>query len=202
MKIKYAILLILISSIGSSCFVPDDDEDYPSIQIENNEIIQIENNQNTFSVGESITVETNIAIEQVAITMDGVFSNQTVNLTDYDYAEVGQSYYESELVLSKLIMFNGNSSTVAIPLTDAFITNMEGITETSELYNRNLKVKSIFNGTSYKNKFSIILPEAGTYFLSTNPYRLTGGERPIGYVSIRSKIINSNAAGQYEFTVN
>ena len=199
MKIfKFISFCIVITLCLTNTQCEDDDNFPPTIRVNSNTIVQIANNQNTFNVDESITVETNIPLN--LLTTNG----NTINLSDYDYNEVGQSRYSGELTLYKMNAFGTISK---IPLTEENIANIEG--ETSIL-NGNISFSSLYNGTSYTNSFSIELVESGTYFLAGNRYliddngqfRIFGGVSEFSFVEINSTIVNSNNFGGYEFTVN
>jgi hypothetical protein len=95
MKLFSFFIAITISLCASICCPPEDDYLDTTYYIDNDEIININNNHNEFNVGEYIFIETNIANEQ--ITSD----NEVIILSNYDYAEVGQSQYSYFLSLNK-----------------------------------------------------------------------------------------------------
>lgn len=193
MKIKNSILLVFISLFGIYCSSDNNGHNSQYIYIDNNEIVQIENNQNTFSVGESITIVTDIDLEQVTT------NNKTVNLSNYDLGQVGQSSYEYVLTLYKATTFGTITAIGQVPLTEDLITSIEGEIEIKDPLGI-LQVSSIFDGTSYKNKFSILLPEAGTYYLARDPLFLLGGTEDV--VRIHSIIADTILYDGYEFVVN
>ncbi|WP_034058483.1 hypothetical protein [Lacinutrix jangbogonensis] len=94
-----------------------------------------------------------------------------------------------------------------IPLTESNIQNIEGQTI---IENDLINVRSLYNGSSFANKFSITLLEPGTFYLSGNRFNshddgkltIDGGVFEFGYIRINSTIINANANGGYEFTVD
>ncbi|WAC02540.1 hypothetical protein N7U66_02200 [Lacinutrix neustonica] len=137
-------IVITVCFTNTQC---EDDELFPTqIDIINNTVVQIENNETTFNINESIIIETNILDEQMTST------GQNILLTDYDYAEAGQSGYQHTLTLYKLTSFG---TIAVIPLTSENITTIEGETLVE---NQTITARSIFDGASYKNKFSITLP--------------------------------------------
>lgn len=198
MKITSVIILVSISLCASLCCSGDDDYFAPEILIENNAIVQIENNQTEFNVNESITIETYISNAQTTI------NNQNIILSDFDYAEVNQSRYYYNLALYKL---NGFGTVSQIPLTTDSITNFNGETLINGNY---IEVISYFDGSGYKNKFTITLAESGTYYLAglnflnanTGEFTIHGGIYEFGFINIKSTISNSNANAAYQFIVN
>lgn len=199
MKILKCISFFIVITL---CFTntqcDTDDNDFRNeINITNNTIVAIENNQTDFALNETIVIQTTILNSQTSI--DG----QNLFLTDYDYAEVGQSQYQFELKLYKLTSFN----TIAeIPLTLNSITTIEGETL---IDNDAIVIRSFFDGTSYKNKFSISSTETGTFYLAgsnfinnNGMFYINGGIYERADVFINSTIVNANTNGAYEFVVN
>ncbi|WP_044397996.1 hypothetical protein [Lacinutrix sp. Hel_I_90] len=189
-------IVITLCFTNTQC---EDDDFFPTqIDIINNTVVHIENNETTLNINESIIIETNILNEQITST------GQNILLTDYDYAEAGQSGYYHTLTLYKLTSFG----TIAeIPLTSDNITNIEGETLVE---NQTITARSIFDGTSYKNKFSILLPESGIFYLAGSRFltdndgklRMDGGIYEKALITISSTMVGANANGAYAFTVN
>ncbi len=177
----------------------DDDFNGNTIRFTNNNVVQIENNTTVFNVNDIITIETTINNNQ---TTD---NNTDILLSDYDYGEVGQSFYINTLKLYKLTAFG---TLTEIPLTNDNIQSIEGETTTTGF--ERIEVKSVFNGSTYKNRFSIMLLEPGTFYLAGDSFKshndgklsITGGVYSLNYVEINSTIVNANENGAYEFVVN
>ncbi len=184
-------------------FCCNEEEDFTNqISIENNTLISIENNTNTFAIDDTIYIIT--TIENAQTTTD----NQNVILSDYFYLDLPESVVLGyNLNLYKDSDF-GNK--IAIPIDEEFIEILEGniTTDTSPNF-PNLTITSIFNGTHFKSKFGIQLKESGTFYLSksqignnTIPLTIFGGDYNKGLIDISTKIINADADGFYKFVVN
>lgn len=198
MKIlKFISFFILITLCHTNTQCEDDDNFPNNIYIDNDTIIQVEDNQNTYTVGDAIVIETNILLSQTTT------SNQEISLADYDYSEP-ESAYRYHLSLYKLNAFGTLSK---IPLTDSSITVIEGNTTVE---NGSMFIEAFFNGTSYINKASITLPETGTFYLagkrflqnSDGKLEILGGVSEFAFVNISSAIVGANTQGGFEFTVN
>ncbi|WP_452222033.1 hypothetical protein [Lacinutrix salivirga] len=201
MKILSSVVVLGVSlCAGLCCREPNDD--YPeTLRIENNTIISIEDNLTTFSLNETVVIETSIDIEQTTV------NNAPIILLDYDYGEINQSHYSTSLSLYKVTDFG---TTVKIPL---LIENIEVIEGDVILNNDNgtqdITILSQFNGTEYRSKIGFKLLETGSYFIgasynysNTGYCYLNGGDYNISYIEIKSKIIGSNDDGNYQFIVN
>lgn len=199
MKLFSLFFAITISLCASLCCPEEDDYIDTTFFIDNDEIITIDNNQNEFNVGEYIYIETNITNEQ--ITED----NEVIILSNYDYAEVGQSQYSYSLSLNKQTEYG---TSVKIPITFEYIQIVEGNTDINENYfSSDIRIDSYFDGENYKSLIGIKLLEAGNYFISGSYNNIesiyvNGGVYDKKLVVIRSKIVDSNENGLYEFTVN
>lgn len=198
MKITSLIILSTVSLCASLCCPGEDDSFISEIYIENNTVIQIENNQNNFAVGEEIIIDTNILLQQTTT------NDIQVELSNYDYSEINQSAYRYTLVLYKLNEFGSISK---IPLSESNISSIEGNTF---IQNGSLFTEAIFDGISYKSKCSITLAESGTYFLADERFlidnngtlNILGGVSEFSFVNITSTIVNANENDGYEFIVN
>ena len=197
MKLFSLLFAITISLCASICCPPEDDYMDTTFYIDNDEIININNNE--FDVGDYIYIETNIANEQITE------SNEVIMLSNYDYAEVGQSQYSYSLSLYKQTEYG---TSVKIPITFEYIDIVEGNTDINEdYYSSDIRIDSYFDGENYKSLIGIKLLEAGNYFISgsynnIDSIYVNGGVYDKKLVVIRSKIVNSNENGLYEFTVN
>lgn len=188
-------VVISLCFLNTQC---DEDDDFPNqITIQNNTSVQIQDNQNTYSVGDEIIIETNISLNQTTS------SGETISLSDYDYSEP-ESAYRYYITLYKLNEFGSISM---IPLMESNITPLEGNTT---IVNGSLFVEAFFNGESYANTVSITLAETGTFylaglrFLQNNDGQLDidGGVSEFAFVNINSTIVNANSEGGFEFFVN
>ncbi|AUC81503.1 hypothetical protein [Lacinutrix sp. Bg11-31] len=200
MKITTAIISLSIAICASLCCPEEDDYIENNINIENDTIVQVQDNQNTYTVGEAIIIETNIGLNQTRTT------GQEISLADYDYSEP-ESFYSYSLALYKLNAFGSSSK---IPLNISNINLIEG---TTTIQNGVLFIEAAFNGNSYNNKVSITLSEAGSYYLSGDYYsysqnnspgelQIIGGVSEFAFVNIYSEIVEANPDGYFEFTVN
>ena len=196
----YILPLNLLLCAGFCC---NEDEDFTNhISIENNSIVSIENNANTFTIDDTIYIEA--VIENVQITTD----NQNVILSDYFYLDLPETVVLGHNL--NLFKDSGFGSKIAIPIDEEFIEIIEGnvITDTDSNF-PNLAITSVFNGTHFKSKFGIQLKEIGTFYLSksqignnTIPLVIFGGDYNKGLIEINTKIVNSDPDGFYKFIVN
>lgn len=195
-KFSTFFIVITLCLTNTQC---EEDEFFPTqIDVINNTVVQIENNETTFNINDSIIIQTSISNEQITST------GQNILLTDYDYAEAGQSGYQYTLTLYKLTSFG---TIAVIPLTSDSITNIEGETIVE---NQTITARSLFDGASYRNKFSITLPESGIFYLAGSGFltdndgklRIDGGIYEKGLITISSTMVDANANGAYVFTVN
>ncbi|MFI1771383.1 hypothetical protein [Thalassobellus citreus] len=192
MKLLSFLTMLTISLCGGLCCPPEDD--YTTINIENNNIVKIENNQDTFNLGEKIYITTIIKNQQTSV------DNQTLLLTDYLDTTNNEAYIYNSFTLYKETNFNTLS---IIPINNDVL---EIITGNATVNNEYIQVESPYNSNTFTSKFSITLLESGTFYLSGNGYNNavyfdvnTNGKE---YISISSEIINSNDNNYYKFTVN
>ena len=187
----------------ASVCCPEDNDFANQISIENNTIISIENNANTFNIDDTIYIER--IIENSQITTNG----QNVLLSDYFYLDLPETVLlRYSINLSKDSGFGNRTS---IPIDNEFIEILEGnvISDTSQSF-PNLEVNSFYNGTHFRSKFGIQLKERGTFYLSSvsaldsrnNSIIISGGEYNKGFIDISTKIVNADADGFYKFVVN
>lgn len=187
-------LVITLCLTNTQC---DEDDNFPpQLNLQNNTSVQIQDNQNTYNVGDEIVIETSISLSQTTS------SGESVLLSDYDYSEP-ESAYRYYLALYKLNEFGSISM---IPLTNSNINVLEGSTT---IVNGSLFVEAFFNGQDYTNKVSITLAEAGTFYLAGLDFlqnigqlEIDGGVSEFAFVNINSNIVNANAEGGFEFFVN
>ena len=197
MKITTAIVSLSVALCASLCCSGEDDYVSNNLNIENNTIIQVEDNQNIFAVGDAIVIETIIELSQTTTT------GQEISLADYDYSEP-ESAFRYYLALYKENAFGTISE---IPLTNSNISSIEGNTTIENGY---LFIEAFFTGVNYKNKVSITLAEEGTYYLAGSQFinsndgkvNINGGIYELAFIDIHSQIVNSNQNGGFEFTVN
>ena len=201
MKFKNLFVPIFLASIFlplSSC-VPPEEIFHEAYSIENNAIISIENNQNTFHIDDTIIIETVIENSQTTT------NNQSINLTDSFYADTP----ESIRLYNTLYLFKESNfgRPVSVHIKNEYLEVMDGEAETNA--NPGINIVNIYNGTVFKSKFGIQLKEKGTYYLSGSYIikqksytQFTGGVYQLGTIEINSTIINADATGLYKFTVN
>jgi len=168
------------------------------VSLSNDTIITIDNNQNAFSVNDFIFIDTTIFNDQISET------GEIIQLSDYDYGEINQSFYISHLSLYKLTDFG---TVVKIPLLEEHINVIDGeVTLGAHTDGTTITVKSFFDGSQYRSKIGIQLLEAGNYYITdafnnSGNVIITGGDYNLSYIRINSKIVNANNEGEYEFTV-
>ncbi|WP_299886778.1 hypothetical protein [uncultured Lacinutrix sp.] len=197
LKLFSFFIVITLCLTNTQCH-RDDDYYSQEFYVDNNQLVEIDNNTVNFNINESIVIETNISNQQTTE------SGQDILLTNYYYEDFDPKTYRYSLTLYKENAFGTISK---IPLTLDSISSIEG--ETAVL-SGNAYVSCIYDGTSFKNKFSINLPEAGTFYLASERFlsdnngelRISGGIYELGNVNINTIIVNANANGAYEFTVN
>lgn len=179
------------------------EEDTPSEQffIENNNLIRIVNNTDTFNLNDVITIETVIDNNQTTV------NNEDILLSNLFYDDIlYTSFLQHNLVLYKETGF-GTLSPITVTLDD--IENIEGLTEVNGNF---MQIRSYYdsNTNTFISEFSITLKESGTFFISDNRFGLndyrgifiTGGVLELGFAQIKSAIQNANEDGGYRFTVN
>ena len=179
------------------------EEDTPSEQffIENNNLIRIVNNTDTFNLNDVITIETVIDNNQTTV------NNEDILLSNLFYDDIlYTSFLQHNLVLYKETGFR-TLSPITVTLDD--IENIEGLTEVNGNF---MQIRSYYdsNTNTFISEFSITLKESGTFFISDNRFGLndyrgifiTGGVLELGFAQIKSAIQNANEDGGYRFTVN
>ena len=179
------------------------EEDTPSEQffIENNNLIRIVNNTDTFNLNDVITIETVIDNNQTTV------NNEDILLSNLFYDDIlYTSFLQHNLVLYKETGF-GTLSPITVTLDD--IENIEGLTEVNGNF---MQIRSYYdsNTNTFISEFSITLKVSGTFFISDNRFGLndyrgifiTGGVLELGFAQIKSAIQNANEDGGYRFTVN
>lgn len=200
MKLFSLITLTCISLCAGLCCPEEDEIDYQQIDIDNDSIISIENNKNTFNVNDRIFINTTIKNEQ--LTQD----NESVVLSDYLKSDESNNFYHT-LVLFRETSFGTLSK---IPLNEDNIEVTSGSVALNEAY---IQITNLFNGDSYTSNFSIRLLETGTFYLANSTFDGNNIGRVYLYgscynnnstinINIISSIINSEANGAYKFTVS
>lgn len=193
-------LMLVFSLYSALCST---EEDTPSEQffIENNNLIRIVNNTDTFNLNDVITIETVIDNNQTTV------NNEDILLSNLFYDDIlYTSFLQHNLVLYKETGFR-TLSPITVTLDD--IENIEGLTEVNGNF---MQIRSYYdsNTNTFISEFSITLKESGTFFISDNRFGLndyrgifiTGGVLELGFAQIKSAIQNANEDGGYRFTVN
>ena len=179
------------------------EEDDPiRISIENDSIISVANNQNTFALNDTLIIETTIENSQVST------DNQHITLTSYFYLDSPESIFLTHNL--QLYKESNFGTMVSIPLSSENMEVYEGRVFTNDNTRfPNIEIRSPYtNQTAFKNKFGIHLKESGVFYLSST--RLTnggvisisGGVYEKGLITINTHIINANTDGLYRFVVN
>lgn len=191
--------MITFSLCASLCGCPTE-EIYEQINILNNNIIKIENNQNTFKLGDKLNLTISIDNQQVTT------NNKTILLSDY----ISTTTSEKATIYNYFILYKKtNFNTFAkIPITNDVIEVLNGTVTTSNEY---IQVKSFLKDDKFVSEFRISLLESGTFYLSGNNFYdpdINGktyfnvNSTPNTIISLLSNIINSDEKNLYKFTVN
>lgn len=191
--------MITFSLCASLCGCPTE-EIYEQINILNNNIIKIENNQNTFKLGDKLNLTISIDNQQVTT------NNKTILLSDY----ISTTTSEKATIYNYFILYKKtNFNTFAkIPITNDVIEVLNGTVTTSNEY---IQVKSFLKDDKFVSEFRISLLESGTFYLSGNNFYdpdINGktyfnvNSTPNTNISLLSNIINSDEKNLYKFTVN
>lgn len=191
--------MITFSLCASLCGCPTE-EIYEQINILNNNIIKIENNQNTFKLGDKLNLKISIDNQQVTT------NNKTILLSDY----ISTTNSEKATIYNYFILYKKtNFNTFAkIPITNDVIEILNGTVTTSNEY---IQVKSFLKDDKFVSEFKISLLESGTFYLSGNNFYdsdINGktyfnvNSTPNTNISLLSNIVNSDEKNLYKFTVN
>lgn len=186
-------LLLCATTCTDGCGGENPSKQY---NVENNTLIEIENNANTFNLGETIYIGTSIADEQ--ITTD----NLQINISDF------HNYNSLDYTLGLYKEFNFGSPT-KIPVNQNNIEIIYGdLIADNNINNPHLLVKNTLENGSFSSKFGIKLLETGTYYLGSNYADNNNGTITIysgnqeGDLILKTTIVNANTDNFYQFTVN
>ena len=199
MKITSFLIMITFSLCASLCGCPTE-EIYEQINILNNNIIKIENNQNTFKLGDKLNLTISIDNQQVTT------NNKTILLSDY----ISTTNSEKATIYNYFILYKKTdfNTFAKIPITNDVIEVLNGTVTTSNEY---IQVKSFLKDDKFVSEFRISLLESGTFYLSGNNFYdpdINGktyfnvNSTPNTNISLLSNIINSDEKNLYKFTVN
>ena len=198
MKLRPLLFVFLLLCVSFACEETDNNILEPLLVI-NNDIISVENNQTIFAIGETVYLD--ILIENNQTTID----DEALQLTEFTDSEIGESFVSAEFKVFEETSLNTLSEIV---LSDDDIEVVDG----DVLINNNsIETNSIYDGSNFTCRFGLTLPGPGTYFIS-GPFLLfpdrsgtvifDAGTNDSGALTLGSKIVNSNAEGAYEITVN
>ncbi len=197
MKLLSALILTTVSLCAGLCCSPEDE--YNEIRIINNDVITIENNKTEYNLGDKIYIEITINNAQTST------ENEDLLLTNYIDILDNSSYIESLLSLYKETNYG---SFAKIPINNDNIEILEGHAET---YYDDIFVSCNLKNNTFVCAFGITLLESGNFFLSGNYSKYYNEEKDIyfsmitnstTYISMTSKIVNSNKDGEFHFIVN
>lgn len=198
MKSRPLLFVFLLLCVTYACEEPDNNIAEPLLVI-NNDIISVENNQTNFAIGETVYLD--ILIENNQTTID----EEILQLTEFTDSEIEESSVSAELKVFKETSLN---TLTEIVFSDDDIEVVDGGVL---INNTTIESISLYDGTNFTCRFGLTLPGPGTYFIS-GPFLLfpdkSGtvifdvGSNDSGALTLGSKIINSNADGAYELTVN
>jgi len=186
-------LLLCVATCGSDgC-----GEFYPEqYNVENNSLIEIENNINTFNVGETIYIISTITDVQTTT------ENLQFNISDF------HNYDSLDYLLGLYKETNfGTLSKITVSQNNIEIISGDIIAD-DNVNNPTILVKNALLNDTFSSKFGIKLLESGTYYLGSNYIDNNKGTITIysgnsdGDLILRTHIINSNADDFYQFTVN
>jgi len=167
------------------------------MNISNDNIINIEDNTEIFEIQDIIYISINIENQQTDE------KNQNILLTDYIDLSQDASLYTT-MVLYKETSFGTLSK---IPLTTDNLVVLDGAVTLNDEY---LSINSDYNDNGFSCEFGIKLLETGTFYLANSSFNETndgkiyinGGSNNKGYITIISKISNSNEQHAYKIIVN
>ena len=191
--------MITFSLCASLC-CPEDDIPAQEFFIENDNLISVENNSNSFSLNDQFTIETVIANNQIDT------GGNAIAISDLFYSDIlNDSFLQHSLILYRETGF-GTLSPISILEED-----VQTSTGTTDVSNEFITVRSYYDAmtNSFRSKFSITLKESGTFFLSDNRFgfndfrgiTISGGIFELGFVQINTSINNANTDGAFEITV-
>ncbi|MDG1730430.1 MAG: hypothetical protein P8K68_01245 [Algibacter sp.] len=195
MKIFNTLILITISLCAGLCCPPEEEYDYQSIEIKNNNLVQIENDKTTFQLNDTIYVNTIIDNNQITVDNKNIILSDFLNL-DTD------PYLYFNLTLYKKTRF-GTLSKIAV--TNSNIVVLNGLAKNS--YDEIIEVKNEYDSVNFTSKFGIKLLESGTYYLAPPNFDyseylyINGISRDYDQITIFSKIKKSEDTGAYKFFV-
>ena len=191
---KKNLLLVLFTMPLLVAFQCDDDFK-PDEEVENLGLIEIEENKRTFSVGQSILINTTISNQQT--TIDG----KTINLNDYMFRDESDLSYDLQI---NKIGLNDEE-------TPYFVTKVQEIEGSIFIQDQSpfFDIISPYSETnsSFSSKIRIELTEVGTYVLKTGVIRnkthiVSFDVRSnLGTLLMTTNIANSDNEGVYTFTV-
>ncbi len=199
MKPLYFIFVLAFSLCATLC-CPEEEDFANTFVIENENLIRIEDNTDTFNLNDQITIITEIPNSQTDV------NGNTVLLSNLFYNDVlNESFFQHSLTLYRQTGF-GTLSEISVLEED--IQNNIGETLTNNSF---IITRSFYDATtdSFISSYSITLRETGTFYLSDNrlainDFRgifLTGGIYELGFADIKTSIQNANMENAYEFTV-
>lgn len=195
MKIFSVLALTTMSLCAGLCCPEEDDNDYQSFEVQNDSIISIENDETVFQLNDTIFINTLIKNSQTTV------DNETIVLSDFLDLDADPYLYYN-LILYKETSF-GTLAKIAI--TNSNIIILDGLADNT--YDELIEIKNMYNSVNFSSKFGIKLLETGTYYLGppnldyTEHIYINGSSGYNNYITILSKIINSNENGTYKFIV-
>jgi len=187
MKIFSALILITISLCAGLCC--PEEKGFDNIFIENNDIIKINGNKNTFNVGDKIYISVTINPLQTSS------NNKMINLLDLiNFTNDSVPIYNS---------FSYKKETKYNTLSNIIIneTDLEVLSGEISLNNEFIEIYSLnHNSNNFICEFGITLLETGVFYLSSSSFYVDGLSNTT--ISIASKIKNSDINNRYRFEVN
>ena len=194
MKLTFFTFFTVLTLI--SCESADNDTDVYLISTDS--VINIENDETDFSVGETIFIETNILNQQT--TDDG----QAIQLSDFIAQGISPNSYSYSLAMFKIDEYENLSR---VTLTEDSIEIIEGEAEINDGY---LIIKSYLKESAFYSKIGIKLSQPETNLLSSKFYEsnpeedaiiISSGSPELGYVGIKTYLSNIEGKNAYKFTV-
>lgn len=175
---------------ASLCCSVEDDFDYDYYQFEIDNLIFIDENETSFTSGDTIWINTEIPAELTDVMGDSYNLNTLTEQTELSYHTL--TLYER----------TGFVNPAVISLSESEIIVEEGLVNLS---NEFITVNPIFNGSVYSSRFGVVLNATGEYyfasFYDTNKNEIYLDSNNNTQVYIETTINESNTNNQYEFLV-
>ncbi len=171
----------------------------PDAVVENENLIRIDDDKTVFSIGEFISIRTEISNRQFTV------ENREVKLSDYLLTE-------NEALFFALGLFRIDENNERFPVVIQTVATDEGSIQFSD-QNAFFTIESPLNPSNdrFTSRIQIKLEEAGTYLLLPETARFPDDEHfvlfdlygltEVGSLQLNTSIMNADQDGIYRFTV-